>query len=51
MLGYPGILGGWKRSIKNRVRARDVGGREMLRVGTVRIHVLDCSGEAQGCCA
>lgn len=45
MLGYPGIPGGWKRSIKNRVRARDAGGREMLRVGTIRIHAHDCSGD------
>lgn len=45
MLGYPGTLGGWKRNIKNRVRARGAGGREMLRVGTIRVCAHDCSGE------
>jgi hypothetical protein len=45
MLGYPRTLGGWKRSIKNRVRARGAGGREMLSVGTIRVCAHDCSGE------
>lgn len=45
MLGYFRILGGWKRSIKNRVRVRGVGGREMLSVGIIRVCVYDCSGE------
>lgn len=49
MLGYPGVLGGWKRSIKNRVRVRGARGREMLRVGTMKIHAMTAVvSEAQG---
>lgn len=46
MLGYPGILGVWKRNIKDRVTARSAGGREMLRVGSMPMPAV--VSEAQG---
>lgn len=44
-MDHPGVLGGWKRSIKNRVRVRGARGREMPRVGDHEDPCHDCSGE------
>lgn len=49
MLDHPGVLGGWKRSIKNRVRVRGTRGREMPRMGTMKTHAMTAVvSEAQG---
>ena len=39
-MGHPGVLGGWNRNIKNRVRVRGARGREMPRVGTMKTQAM-----------